>query len=87
MALVAFSGVVLPEAISALTSLNTRPVSGPSNWSIASAVTDWKESTCFFIIDLFDRFRVERGSGPTSQSHPCLIKDAICWASARLRET
>ena len=35
MALAAFSGVVLPEAKSALASLRTRPVSGPNSWSMA----------------------------------------------------
>ena len=35
MVLAAFSGVVLPEARSALASLKTRPVSGPSSWSMA----------------------------------------------------
>src|SRR5271166_1995570 len=34
IALAPFSGVLLPEAISVLTSLKTRPVSGPSTWSM-----------------------------------------------------
>ena len=46
MVLTPFSGVVLPEAMSALTSLNTRPVSGPSSWSIAMAILCDLSTSC-----------------------------------------